>query len=317
MSMKEIGYESCRLCPHQCGIDRTAGEQGVCTEGSMMRIAWMGLHLGEEPPLIGSHGSGTIFFAGCPLHCAFCQNCQISARHAPTGVPVTVSEFSQLLCELQDFGAANINLVTGTHFIPSIIEGVAGARELGCTLPVVWNSSGFESVQALELIDPCIDTYLVDLKTFDRAVASRFCGSARYVDEIESVMQFLFHRHPRTVLSDDKVTGTIVRHLVFPGTFEATEEVLRWFALYGKESALLSLMVQFVPPAGGEDLPAIDAHSYDRLIDLLDTLEIEEGFIQELGDNLPWIPDFTRNNPFPEHFARPLPGFIELRDRST
>jgi putative pyruvate formate lyase activating enzyme len=279
-----------------------------------MRIAWMGLHRGEEPPLVGEHGSGTVFFSGCPLHCAYCQNCQISARNGAYGTIVSIEQFAQLCCDLEVLGAANINLVTGTHFIPSITQALQKARELGCSLPVVWNSSGFESSTALADIDPYIDTYLVDLKTLDSRTAARFCGSSKYADIIEHVIQWILDHHQHTSFSDGHLTGTIIRHLVFPGELKATEEVLRWFAQKAKDAAWLSLMVQFVPPDGTALPPSCDEVTYEYLIDLLDELEIEEGFVQELGDNIPWIPDFTRDNPFPEGFAQPLPSFLSLRD---
>lgn len=315
MSSKGIEYGSCRLCPHACAVDRIAGKLGICGEGSTMRIAWVGLHRGEEPPLIGEHGSGTIFFTGCPLHCAYCQNCQISGRSSTVGVPVDTQRFAQLLLSLERFGAANANLVTGTHFIPSIIEGIELARSAGFSLPIVWNSSGFESVKALELIDPYIDTYLMDLKTLDPSVANRFCGFATYADYIVPVIEFLINRHPITEMVDGVLYGTIIRHLLFPGTYEATEAVLRWFAKHAKHAAWLSLMVQFVPPVQTkEDLDEVSQETYDKLIDLLEELQIEEGFVQELADNIPWIPDFSRENPFPQSFADPLPEFLTMRN---
>ncbi len=310
----EIGYESCGLCPHKCAINRVLGERGVCGEGATMRIAWMGLHRGEEPPLIGDRGSGTIFFTGCPLHCAYCQNCQISQKGAEIGVPVSEEQFAHLLVQLESIGAANANLVTGTHFIPGIVGGILRARELGCTLPVLWNSSGFESVEALKLIDPYIDTYLIDMKTLDSHVASHFCGSARYVDHIEEVIRTILTWHPETYLQQGVLKGTIIRHLLFPGCYDATEEVLRWFSLYAKRSAWLSLMVQFVPPREQTSSATVDEETYERLLQLLEQLDIDEGFVQELGDNIPWIPDFTRDNPFPDTFAEPLQEFLHMRD---
>ncbi len=309
-------YRSCQLCPHHCGVDRTQGRLGVCGETDTMRIAWMGLHRGEEPPVSGEHGSGTIFFCGCPLHCAYCQNCQISAARSDVpGIPVSVEQLADLLLDLQQQGAANLNMVTGTHFIPSIIQALELGRAKGLTLPVVWNSSGYESLEGLALIDPYVALYLIDVKTLDAKVAARYCGTARYVQEIEAVMDFLFKRFRRTQLNaQGELTGILVRHLLFPGTLEATKQFLRWFASKAKKEAWLSLMVQFVPPLGDDTLPEISNEAYDELIDLLDELGVEDGFVQELADNIPWIPDFTRDNPFPNAFADPLPSFIALKE---
>lgn len=315
MEREQNEYSTCMLCPHLCKVDRNRGQRGICGETDVMRIAWMGLHRGEEPPLIGERGSGTVFFTGCPLHCAYCQNRQISTRRSQVGIEVSPTQLSHLLINLQRMGAANANLVTGTHFIPSIIESIKLAREKGFTLPVLWNSSGFESVEALALIDPYVDCYLIDLKTLDRQVASRFCGSSSYAEAIIPVMRYLLDRRKAAGIDETGVfRGLLVRHLVFPGTLDASKDVLRWFAEHAADRAWLSLMVQFVPP-DGTDMPVITEKEYDELIELLQQLEIEDGFVQELVDNIPWIPDFSRDNPFPEQFAEPLEEFLQLRGR--
>ena len=155
-------YKCCRLCPNDCRIDRY-NATGVCRQGSDTRIAWAGLHRGEEPPVSGEKGSGMIFFTGCPLHCQFCQNRQISGSDGENyGITVSDSDMASIMLSLESIGAHSLNLVTGTHFIPSIINSLEMARKEGFSLPVVWNSSGFESIHGLELIDPYIDLYLLD-----------------------------------------------------------------------------------------------------------------------------------------------------------
>ena len=206
-------YESCTLCPNLCRVDRTRGQLGRCAQTSSVRVAWSGLHRGEEPPVSGAKGSGMIFFCGCPLHCQYCQNYQISQK-GWDGVELSTDELATLMLKLQDFGAASINLVTGTHFIPSIIEAIETAKEKGLNLPIVWNSSGYETVEALKLIDPYIDLYLIDVKTLDCEVSSRFCGLSTYSQTIVPVMKFLKRRHPQTTL-EPILKGAIVRHLVF------------------------------------------------------------------------------------------------------
>jgi putative pyruvate formate lyase activating enzyme len=276
-----------------------------------VRIAWSGLHRGEEPPVSGEKGSGMIFFCGCPLHCQYCQNYQISQK-GWDGVELSVQELSALMLELQAFGAASINLVTGTHFIPSIIEAIKTAKANGLTLPIVWNSSGYESVEALKLIDPYIDLYLVDVKTLSSDVASRFCGLASYSKAIVPVMKFLKRRHPVTDL-EHGLKGALVRHLVFPGTIDATVDFLHWFGDNFRDNFLLSLMVQFVPPKDDPGFPKITETEYAMLLDLVDELDID-GFVQETSDNeILWIPDFRRDQPFPEGFADPLPCFLNLK----
>ena len=169
-------YSSCELCPNLCRVDRRVAK-GVCRQSDEVRIAWSGLHRGEEPPLTGEHGSGMIFFTGCPLHCPYCQNRQISGSDGMNiGLTITNEELATLMLSLEADGAATLNLVTGTHFIPSIIEALEMAKAKGFSLPVVWNSSGYERVEALKLIDKYIDIYLLDCKTLSASTASRFCG---------------------------------------------------------------------------------------------------------------------------------------------
>ena len=293
-----------------CGVDRTSGRTGRCNETSAVRIAWAGLHKGEEPPVSGRNGSGMVFFCGCPLHCAYCQNYQISSAGG-AGFEVSIQELSGIFKALQDFGATTLNLITGTHFVPSIIEALELAKKDGFSLPVVWNSSGYETVQTLRLIDPYIDLYLLDAKTLDRKVGQTFCGLPGYADAIVPVMQFLKRRHPETDL--EKLKGVLVRHLVFPGTLDATFSFLRWFADNFARSFRLSLMVQFVPPLENPGFKALTAEEYSRLTDYLEELDVD-GFVQEQDDNeILWIPDFNRDNPFPEGFSKVLPLFLEYK----
>ena len=304
-------YRCCELCPNECRVDRTAGQVGRCSMDSTVKIAWAGLHRGEEPPVSGRRGSGMIFFCGCPLHCQYCQNYQIS-QGGWDGVSVSEKQLASIMIALRDDGAASINLVTGTHFIPSIVTALKDAKSRGLDIPVVWNSSGYESVEALKLIDPLIDLYLVDVKTLDRGVASRFCGLERYADAIVPVMKFLRRRHPVTDL-ENGLKGTLVRHLVFPGCIDATVDFLHWYADNFRDSCRLSLMVQFVPPKEDPGFPKITKAEYDMLLDLLDELDID-GFVQETSENeILWIPDFRRVNPFPQGFADPLEYFLELK----
>lgn len=316
-------YSNCSLCPNECNVDRLSKGVGCCGRTSQLRIAWVGLHRGEEPPITGEHGSGMVFFCGCPLHCQYCQNYQISGAfdHLSSndrpfvpydGVAVTEGQLADLMLELQSFGAASINLVTGTHYIPSIVVAIRDAKRRGLMLPIVWNSSGYESIEAMRLIDDFIDLYLLDVKTLDRDVASRFCGLPRYCDAIVPLVRFLKRRHPHTDV-ENGLEGVLVRHLVFPGTLDSTMRFLSWYADNFKDNFLLSLMVQFVPPLDDPGFPKITKAEYSALLDALDRYGID-GFVQEQSDNeILWIPDFTKDQPFPESFADPLPLFLSLK----
>ena len=307
-------YKNCKLCPNLCQVDRRY-KLGLCGQSDKVRIAWSGLHRGEEPPLTGEKGSGMIFFTGCPLHCEYCQNHQISGAHGSNmGFNITDEELAELMLSLEKQGATTLNLVTGTHFIPSIINALNIAKEKGFSLPVVWNSSGYENVEALKLIDPYIDVYLMDMKTLDKNVAEKFCGRRKYIDYIIPVMDFITKTHPYTDL--DKIYGNIVRHLVFPQSLKESIEVLRYYSKYYKNSCFLSLMVQFVPPLENPGFKKISEEEYDFLLDTLDELGIEDGFVQEIGDEILWIPDFNKDIPFPVSFADPNPYFLSLKRKN-
>ena len=309
-----MDYSCCELCPNLCRVDRRKA-LGVCRQSDTVRLAWAGLHRGEEPPITGEHGSGMIFFTGCPLHCQYCQNRQISGSDGMNiGTLISNDELKRIMLSLQADGAATLNLVTGTHFIPSIIQAIEAARAEGFSLPVVWNSSGYERVEALAEIDSYIDIYLLDCKTLSHGTASRFCGRSSYADAIIPVMDAVKAWHPVTDM--ERMKGTILRHLVFPGELSSTVDFLKVFSERYKDSFFLSLMTQFVPPKGDPGFPKLTAAEYDALVELMDLYGIDDGFIQDPSDDdILWIPDFTRSVPFPEPFADPNPYFLSIRDR--
>jgi putative pyruvate formate lyase activating enzyme len=302
-------YRACRLCPNLCGVDRLDGEPGLCGEGEQLRIAFAGIHRGEEPCISvtdrGFSGSGTIFFTGCTLGCRDCQNVQISRDHL--GAAVSVEEFSRICLELQHRGAANINLVTGTQFIPSIAAGLRMAKADGLILPVIWNTSSFETVEALGLIDDLIDIYLADIKSLDAQLNRDSCGHPSYGAVAVQAIEFMTERHQLEWDGQVLLSGVIVRHLVLPGYLEQTAEVLRWFSEHTAAAAVLSLMVQYIPMDREGWIDAVVTEScYEQLLELLDEVGIEDGFIQELGDEEPWVPDFSARNPFPDSFCDPV-----------
>lgn len=304
-------YTNCTLCPNNCNVNRSVGKTGRCGQTDKIKIAWSGLHKGEEPPVSGDNGSGMIFFCGCPLHCQYCQNYQISQKDG-AGIYVSTDELAQMMLELQKDGAASVNLVTGTHYIPSIIAAVEIAKSKGLTLPIVWNSSGYETVQALKLIDPYIDLYLLDAKTLSECTASKFCGLGKYAEAIVPVMKFLKRRYNSTSF-EGKVHGVLIRHLVFPGELESTVSFINWFADNFKDCFKLSLMTQFVPPLENPGFKPLTSDEYSKLVKLVEDSDID-GFVQEQSDNeILWIPDFNLDQPFPEGFAKPLEYFLNLK----
>lgn len=306
-------YKSCRLCPRNCGVDRLAGETGFCGETSALRAAVALLHFGEEPPLVGNGGSGTIFISGCNLGCAFCQNYQISQGEGNGALGKTVSAegFASICAALRDKGAENINIVTGSHAIPAIIEGIISARRAGVRLPVLWNSSAYENTEALELLREHVEIYLPDLKTLDGGIAEKFFNAPDYPKAAaEAIIKMTGMAGAR-----EKV---IVRHLILPGYLESTREVLRWFADNVKNRAMLSLMTQYTPSGGRvkelNDIPKrfLSKEEYDTVMGYLEEFGIENGFCQELVTGNDWLPDFTRANPFSSELSVPVWHFKSL-----
>jgi len=270
------------------------------------------LHFGEEPPLVGTGGSGTIFVSGCNLGCAFCQNYQISqgerredARRGALGKEVSAEDFASICAALRDKGAENINIVTGSHAIPAIIEGIEAARKKGVRLPVLWNSSSYESLPALELLRDYVEIYLPDLKTLDSGIAAKFFNAPDYPQTAAAAIL----KMADTAKGREKV---IVRHLILPGYLESTREVLRWFSQNIKDRAMLSLMTQYTPVNGKSevlnDIPNryLCKEEYETVMEYLEEFNIEDGFCQELVTGSGWLPDFSRSNPFSSELSVPV-----------
>lgn len=307
-------YENCRLCPKACGVDRLNGQHGQCRMPAGVVAASAVLHKGEEPPLIGEQGSGAVFFSGCTLGCPFCQNEQISLDDL--GFEINDAELAGIFLKLQEQGAANINLVTATQFTPSVVAAVEQARERGLVLPVMWNSSGYETPKTINLLAGTVDIWLPDIKTLSSELAGRLFNAPEYPKAAQKAllkMAEALKKNGGTVIEDGSMKrGMIVRHLVMPGELDSSRAVLKWYAEHLKEKAMLSLMVQYTPvnPAGaviaapGYIMPD---REYEKLTGWLDEFGIEEGFLQAPeAASSDWIPDFNRHNPFPEKFSIPV-----------
>lgn len=313
-------YADCRLCPRACGVDRRSGALGFCGESDRMRIATASVHFGEEPPLSGSGGSGTIFFTGCTLRCAFCQNYQISQRGM--GREVDADEFARICLALEEAGAHNVNLVTGTHFAPSIAEGLAAARRQGLSLPALWNGSGYEEVRTVDSLSGSIDVWLPDCKTLEPATAGEFFKAPDYPDKARAAVERMAEVSPLRTEGGLLVGGVVLRHLLLPGRLGETRAVLEWFARRLKGRALISVMTQYTPIPALSDRPApgkpVEAEEYEALMDMIEELDVGDGFYQELVPGSDWLPDFDRDNPFSSELSRPVwhwrSGFLPRRE---
>ncbi|HEB50895.1 MAG TPA: radical SAM protein [Desulfobulbus sp.] len=252
----------CRVCPRRCGVDRLQGELGVCRIGARARVASYGPHFGEESPLVGENGSGAIFFSGCNLLCVFCQNEEIS--HADTlgdSAPdaATGDQLAAVMLDLQQRGCHNINLVTPSHVVPQILEGLAIAAE-SLRIPLVYNTSGYDSVETLHLLDGIVDIYMPDVKFWSDEVAARYTGVKDYATVVRAAVREM-HRQVGDLELDSRglaTRGLLVRHLVMPGRLDETGEIMRFLAGEISPATYVNIMDQYHPCARAADYPEIN-----------------------------------------------------------
>ncbi len=246
----------CRLCPRACGVDREAGETGECGVGADPVVSSYGPHFGEERPLVGRHGSGTIFLTGCNLKCIFCQNYDIS--HLRRGRTVTVRELADLMLDLQRQGCHNINWVTPTHQAPMLVEALARAREQGLRAPVVYNCGGYESLEALRLLEGIVDIYMPDAKYGDNHTGARLSGVPDYWDRCREALREM-HRQVGDLRLDEEgiaARGLLVRHLVLPEGRAGTEQVMAFLASLSADT-YVNVMAQYHPEYRASEMPAL------------------------------------------------------------
>jgi putative pyruvate formate lyase activating enzyme len=259
----------CRLCPRNCGVDRLADERGFCHTGRWAVVSSYGLHFGEERPLVGRGGSGTIFFAGCNLGCVFCQNYDIS--HRARGQPVEPQQLANIMVSLQNTGCHNINFVTPTHVVPQILEALPHAIERGLRVPLVYNCGGYESGETLRLLDGVIDIYMPDAKYADGAVAERLSRAPDYPERMQEALVEM-HRQVADLQLDQRglaVRGLLVRHLVLPEDQAGTAEVMRLIASLSDQT-YVNLMDQYRPCHQAHRHPPLDrritVEEYDQAL---------------------------------------------------
>jgi len=293
--MKEL--KNCRLCPRNCGVDRENGEAGFCRADSRIKIARADLHFWEEPCLSGTKGSGTVFFSGCNLRCVFCQNYKIST--GDTGWYVTVEELSDIFLKLQEKGAHNINLVTAVHYIPQVAIALKKAKEKGLLIPVCYNSGGYESVEALKLLEGLVDIYLPDFKYYDEKYALKYSSAKNYPEIAKSAIAEMFRQVGEPVFSDDGMMkkGVIVRHLMLPGLLFDSKKIIDYLYSEYKDSIWISIMNQYTPTKKVEKIknlnrPLLKAH-YEAMLRYAAELGVENAFVQGEGTvGESFVPEF-------------------------
>ena len=239
---------ACTLCPRKCHVDRLAGETGKCGTADKAVIASYNPHFGEEQPLVGSHGSGTIFLAGCSLGCCFCQNYDIS--HNPSaGHQVDAESFAAIMLDLQSMGCHNINFVTPSHVVPQIMEALTLAYEKGLRLPLVYNSSGYDSLSTLALLDGIVDIYMPDFKFWDGASAEKYADALDYPETARQAVKEMFRQVGDLHLDEDGVAlhGLLIRHLLMPGGLEESKAILEFIADQISADTYVNVMDQYRP----------------------------------------------------------------------
>lgn len=298
MNEKQENFSGCHLCPRDCGADRKAGQAGACgVKGTGIEAARASLHMWEEPCISGTSGSGTVFFSGCPLRCIYCQNYSIA--HRKTGKEISVERLADIFLELQEKGAANINLVTPTHYTPEIITAVRLAQLQGLQLPVVYNCSGYEKADTLKMLEGIVDIYLTDFKYMEEEPARLYSHAADYPAVAKLALAEMVRQQGHPSFGEDGMMkrGVIVRHLLLPNHLRNARAVVRYvYETYGNQ-VYLSLMNQYTPLPHVAHIPELNRRvtrrEYERLIDFAISLGVENGFIQE-GETAAesFIPDF-------------------------
>jgi len=278
----------CCICPHNCKVNRIAGQTGKCKSTIQLLVSSHCVHPGEEPPISGEKGSGTIFFTNCTLRCVFCQNYPIS--QLGNGNKNSIKELAKMMINLQKQHCHNINLVTPTHFVPQIIAAIKEAKINGLNIPIVYNSSGYESLETLQLLDGIVDIYLPDAKYFDNKKAQQYSGATNYFQAMTRTLREMYRQVGNLKLDQDGIAikGLIIRHLVLPDNIAGTEDILKWISKNISRKIYISLMAQYFPAYQSVDYPElyrrITQKEYQEAIKYLHNYDLCNGWIQQYNE---------------------------------
>ena len=296
-------YEQCQLCAHRCGINRNIS-RGRCGVGAELYVARAALHHWEEPPISGTRGSGTIFFCGCSLGCIYCQNREIS--RCETGIKISTERLSEIMLELESQGAHNINLVTPTHYVPTIAEAIRGARRAGLSLPIVYNTSSYDTVQTLELMDGLVDIYLPDLKYYRSETADKLSHAENYPKAAREAIAEMYRQVGEPMLDSEGMMkrGVIARILLLPGHLAEAKLSLKYLLDTYGDSIYISLMSQYTPMG---DMPSpldrrVSAAEYRELVEYAEKNGLVNGFVQDgSAAEESFVPPFDNTGVLPEN----------------
>lgn len=280
--------KKCTICPHKCGIDRTK-YIGRCKSTDKVKIALYSTHNFEEPCISGEKGSGTIFFSNCNLNCVFCQNYEISQQGR--GKEIEIEELAEIMLKQQEKGVENINFVTPTSYSIQIKEAIIIAKENGLKIPIVYNTNGYENVETLRELEGLIDIYLPDLKYYYNSLGKKFSKVDNYFEIATNAVKEMYRQVGRPILNEKGVMqkGLMVRHLILPNNIENSKRCLKWLKENFNDKIYISLMAQYFPTYKAKEISEINRKltpkEYEEIENYLYDLDIENGYIQELGEH--------------------------------
>ena len=289
--------KECTLCPHMCKVNRQDGHIGRCKATDKIKIALASVHKFEEPCISGENGSGTIFFSNCNFRCKFCQNYEISQEGL--GKEITIEELSDIFISEQERNVNNINLVTPTMYVYHIIEAIDLARKNGLTIPIIYNSNGYENIETIKLLNGYIDVYLPDFKYYNDKIAEKYSGIENYFEYTTKAIKEMYNQVKNPVFDENGIIkkGLIIRHLILPNYIENSKHVLKWIRENLGKDVYISIMAQYFPTYKAKQDEflnrKINKKEYKKIEDYIFELGFENGYIQDLGEHEEeYVPDF-------------------------
>lgn len=282
--------EQCRICPKECKVNRIEGKLGNCKASDKIEISLVYLHMYEEPCISGKNGSGTIFFSHCNLHCMFCQNYEIS-QNIKKGKEVTIEELASIMLKQQENGAENINLVTPTMYAYQIKEAIKIARKNGLTIPIIYNSNGYEKVETLKDLEGYIDVYLPDLKYYANEVAKKYSKAPNYFEVATKAILEMIRQVGEPIFNENEMIqkGVMIRHLVLPNHLQNTKNILKWIKENVPEDIYINVMAQYFPTYKAKEDELINRkltkREYKQIEEYFYSLDFKNGYMQELGEH--------------------------------
>ena len=281
--------QKCEICPHKCKIDRTKNQVGRCKSKDTVKLALASIHNFEEPCISGRNGSGTVFFSNCNLSCEFCQNYEISQQGL--GKEISIERLAEIFIEQQSRGADNINLVSPTSYAVQIIEAIKIAKNNGLKIPIIYNTNGYENIETLKLLEGYIDIYLPDLKYAENDLAKKYSKIENYFEIATSAIKEMYRQVGENEYDENGIikAGIIIRHLILPNHTENSKKVLKWIAENMPKNITVSVMAQYFPTYKAKEIKDINRkitkYELQKIENYLYSLDLENGYIQEMGNN--------------------------------